>query len=63
MKNTALDKLKKKYFGGGTVDIAGVDEFFHHPRHDRSQWLVLLHGPRFCFHMGPVTSSQLFKGD
>lgn len=42
VKNTSLQRLKKSYFGGGTVDIAGVDEFFHHPRKDVTQWYELL---------------------
>ena len=38
IKNTSLHRLNKIYFGGGTVDIAGVDEFFHHPRNELTQW-------------------------
>ena len=38
IKNTSVHILKKRYFGGGTVDMAGVDEFFHHPRNEHTQW-------------------------
>jgi len=38
VKNTSAHKLKKVYFGGGTVEGAGIHEFFHYPKSDTSEW-------------------------
>lgn len=42
VRNSSLHKLKKLYFGGGTVDGAGVDKFFHFPRHELTAWYELV---------------------
>jgi len=38
VKNTSAHKLKKVYFGGGTVEGAGIHEFFHYSKSDTSEW-------------------------